>query len=54
MLINKYAKTLEELSKFKASSDPFDGDFFMLFESDYEQQVLLLEILHKSNYDVYI
>uniref|UniRef100_A0A1J3IT31 UPF0496 protein n=1 Tax=Noccaea caerulescens TaxID=107243 RepID=A0A1J3IT31_NOCCA len=45
---NKYAKTLEELNKFKASGDPFDGDFFMLFESVYEQQVLLLEILHKQ------
>lgn len=45
---NKYAKTLQELNKFKASGDPFDGDFFMLFESVYEQQVLLLEILHKQ------
>ncbi|CAA7048909.1 unnamed protein product [Microthlaspi erraticum] len=45
---NKYAKTLEELNKFKASGNPFDGDFFMLFESVYEQQVLLLEILHKQ------
>ncbi|KAL0718550.1 hypothetical protein Bca4012_067872 [Brassica carinata] len=45
---NKYAKTLEELNKFKASGDPFDGDFFMLFESVYEQQVMLLEILHKQ------
>ncbi|XP_020883306.1 UPF0496 protein At5g66675 [Arabidopsis lyrata subsp. lyrata] len=45
---NKYAKTLEELNKFKASADPFDGDFFMLFESVYEQQVMLLEILHKQ------
>ncbi|CAN8251354.1 unnamed protein product [Cochlearia groenlandica] len=45
---NKYAKTLEELNKFKASGDPFDSDFFMLFESVYEQQVMLLEILHKQ------
>ncbi|XP_010484603.1 PREDICTED: UPF0496 protein At5g66675 [Camelina sativa] len=45
---NKYAKTLEELNKFKASGDPFDGDFFMLFESVYEQQVMLLEVLHKQ------
>lgn len=45
---NKYAKTLEELNKFKASADPFDGDFFMLFESVYEKQVMLLEILHKQ------
>ncbi|KAJ0236580.1 UPF0496 protein [Hirschfeldia incana] len=45
---NKYAKTLEELNKFKASGDPFDGDFFMLFESVYEQQVMLLDILHKQ------
>lgn len=45
---NKYSKTLEELKKFKASGDPFDGEFFMLFESVYEQQVLLLEIIHKQ------
>ncbi|KAL1204297.1 hypothetical protein V5N11_029495 [Cardamine amara subsp. amara] len=45
---NKYAKTLEELKKFKASGDPFDGEFFTLFESVYEQQVLLLEIIHKQ------
>ncbi|ESQ31146.1 hypothetical protein EUTSA_v10004318mg [Eutrema salsugineum] len=45
---NKYAKTLQELNKFKASGDPFDADFFLLFESVYEQQVLLLEILHKQ------
>ncbi|KAF2570825.1 hypothetical protein F2Q70_00000769 [Brassica cretica] len=45
---SKYAKTLQELNKFKASGDPFDGDFFMLFESVYEQQVMLLETLHKQ------
>ncbi|XP_010550396.1 PREDICTED: UPF0496 protein At5g66675-like [Tarenaya hassleriana] len=45
---NKYPKTLEELNKFKAASDPFDEDFFALFESVYEQQVLLLEELHKQ------
>ncbi|KAF3488681.1 hypothetical protein F2Q69_00055031 [Brassica cretica] len=44
---NKYAKTLEELSKFKAMGDPFDGEFLTQCESVYEQQVLLLEELGK-------
>ncbi|XP_010558093.1 PREDICTED: UPF0496 protein At5g66675-like isoform X2 [Tarenaya hassleriana] len=45
---NKYSKTLEELNKFKAAGDPFDEDFFTLFESVYEQQILLLDQLHKQ------
>ena len=44
---NKYAKTLEELNKFKAMGDPFDGEFLTQCESVYEQQVLLLEELGK-------
>ncbi|WZZ04607.1 hypothetical protein YC2023_090528 [Brassica napus] len=30
---NKYAKTLEELNKFKAMGDPFDGEFLTQYES---------------------
>ncbi|KFK28345.1 hypothetical protein AALP_AA8G504100, partial [Arabis alpina] len=44
---NKYAKTLEELNKFKAMGDPFDGEFVTPYESVYEEQVLLLEELRK-------
>uniref|UniRef100_A0A1J3FAP6 UPF0496 protein n=1 Tax=Noccaea caerulescens TaxID=107243 RepID=A0A1J3FAP6_NOCCA len=44
----KYAKTLEELNKFKAMGDPFDGEFVNQYESVYEQQVLLLEELRKQ------
>lgn len=44
---NKYAKTLEELNKFKAVGDPFDGVFLTQYESVYEEQVLLLEELDK-------
>ncbi|VVB18317.1 unnamed protein product [Arabis nemorensis] len=43
----KYAKTLEELNKFKAMGDPFDGDFVTQYASVYEEQVLLLEELRK-------
>ncbi|KAG7539491.1 hypothetical protein ISN44_As13g031320 [Arabidopsis suecica] len=43
----KYAKTLEELNKFKAMGDPFDGEFLTQYESVYEQQVLLLDELRK-------
>ncbi|CAH8332726.1 unnamed protein product [Eruca vesicaria subsp. sativa] len=44
----KYAKTLEELNKFKAMGDPFDGEFLTQYESSfYEEQDLLLEELSK-------
>ncbi|CAH8332745.1 unnamed protein product [Eruca vesicaria subsp. sativa] len=44
----KYAKTLDELNKFKAMGDPFDGEFLTQYESSfYEQQALLLEELGK-------
>ncbi|KAL0721676.1 hypothetical protein Bca4012_036275 [Brassica carinata] len=44
---NKYAKTLEELNKFKAMGDPFDGEFLTQYESVYGEQVLFLEKLGK-------
>ena len=44
---NKYAKTLEELNKFKAVGDPFDGEFLTQYDSVYEEQVLLLDELGK-------
>ncbi|CAH8332723.1 unnamed protein product [Eruca vesicaria subsp. sativa] len=43
----KYAKTMEELNKFKAKGDPFDGEFLTQYKSFYEEQVLLLEELSK-------
>lgn len=43
----KYAKTLEELNKFKAMGDPFDGEFVTQYKSVYEEQVLLLEEFRK-------
>ncbi|PKI66174.1 hypothetical protein CRG98_013427 [Punica granatum] len=39
----KYAKTLEELHRFKAAGDPFTEEFFMLFQSVYKQQLVMLE-----------
>ncbi|KAF2554310.1 hypothetical protein F2Q68_00035566 [Brassica cretica] len=44
---NKYAKTLEELNKFKAVGDPFDGELLTQYESVCEEQDLLLEELGK-------
>ncbi|KAG7539492.1 hypothetical protein ISN44_As13g031330 [Arabidopsis suecica] len=44
----KYTKTLEELNKFKAMGDPFDGEFVTQFDSVYDQQVLFLEELRKQ------
>lgn len=43
----KYAKTLEELNKFKSMGDPFDAEFVTQYESIYDQQVLLLDELRK-------
>ncbi|EOA12536.1 hypothetical protein CARUB_v10026516mg [Capsella rubella] len=44
---NKYAKTLEELNKFKSMGDPFDGEFVTQYESIYDEQILLLDELRK-------
>lgn len=42
---NKYAKTLEELQKFRAAGDPFTEEFFVIFQSVYKQQLAMLEKL---------
>ncbi|XP_050206954.1 UPF0496 protein At2g18630 isoform X2 [Mercurialis annua] len=41
----KFVKTLEELGKFKAAGDPFNEEFFTLFQSVYKQQVSMLQKL---------
>ncbi|KAF5727222.1 hypothetical protein HS088_TW22G00911 [Tripterygium wilfordii] len=41
----KYVKTLEEFKNFKAAGDPFDEEFFHIFQSVYKQQMLMLEKL---------
>ncbi|GAB2218953.1 hypothetical protein Droror1_Dr00006577 [Drosera rotundifolia] len=43
----KYTKTLEDLRKFKAASDPFTAEFFQIFQSIYKQQMLMLEKLQQ-------
>lgn len=49
----KYLKTLEELKAFKTAGDPFTDEFFLIFNSVYRQQVMMLEKLHvrKSKLD---
>ncbi|KAK8674044.1 hypothetical protein V6N13_112346 [Hibiscus sabdariffa] len=41
----KFAKTLEELRKFKAAEEPFNKEFFILFDSVRSQQELMLRKL---------
>ncbi|KDP31809.1 hypothetical protein JCGZ_12270 [Jatropha curcas] len=41
----KYAKTLEELRKFKTVGDPFTEEFYILFQAVYRQQVSMLQKL---------
>ncbi|KAI4386736.1 hypothetical protein MLD38_004643 [Melastoma candidum] len=41
----KYARTLEELRKFKAAGDPFTEEFFTIFQSVYKHQMVMLERL---------
>ncbi|CAL5207819.1 unnamed protein product [Lathyrus oleraceus] len=50
---NCYARTLEELKSFKASGDPFTEEFFQIYQSVYNQQVLMLEKLQlrKGKFD---
>ncbi|CAK7339513.1 unnamed protein product [Dovyalis caffra] len=49
----KCVKTLEELQKFMVSGNPFTPNFFLLFQSVYEQQVSMLKKLqfHKRKLD---
>jgi hypothetical protein len=42
---NRYARTLEELRNFKAAGDPFTEEFFQIYQSVYNQQILMLEKL---------
>jgi len=42
---NCYVKTLQELKSFKAAGDPFTEEFFQIYQSVYNQQVLMLEKL---------
>lgn len=37
-----FSRTLQELKKFKASSDPFGDDFFLVFQSIYKKQMVML------------
>ncbi|XP_022894948.1 UPF0496 protein 1-like [Olea europaea var. sylvestris] len=40
-----YSKTLEELRNFRGTDEPFNEEFFNLFNSVYKQQILMLEKL---------
>lgn len=43
---SRYTRTLEELKNFKAAGDPFNEEFFQMFQTVYRQQLLMLEKLH--------
>ncbi|CAI8618518.1 unnamed protein product [Vicia faba] len=40
-----YVRTLQELKNFKTAGDPFTEEFFLIFQSVYRQQILMLEKL---------
>ncbi|KAJ1394973.1 hypothetical protein SESBI_33798 [Sesbania bispinosa] len=42
---NRYSRTLQELENFKAAGDPFTEEFFQIYQSVYNQQILMLEKL---------
>ncbi|XP_051132841.1 UPF0496 protein At4g34320-like [Andrographis paniculata] len=42
---DKYSKTLEEMKNFRDAGDPFTKEFFLIFQSVYMQQILMLERL---------
>lgn len=43
---NRYARTLQELKNFKAAGgSPFTGEFFQIYQSVYNQQIVMLEKL---------
>ncbi|KAL6522640.1 hypothetical protein OROMI_031598 [Orobanche minor] len=44
----RYSKTLEELRSFKNAGDPFTEDFFVIFQSVYQQQMSMLEKLQSK------
>ncbi|WVZ11360.1 hypothetical protein V8G54_015890 [Vigna mungo] len=41
----RYIRTLQELKNFKAAGDPFSEEFFQMYQSIYNQQILMLEKL---------
>lgn len=41
----RYMRTLDDLRHFKAAGDPFTEEFFVIFQSVYRQQVLMLQKL---------
>ncbi|KAJ7944341.1 UPF0496 protein [Quillaja saponaria] len=49
----KYAKTLQELKRYKEAGDPFTEEFFVIFQSVYKQQLGMLEklLLRKRKLD---
>ncbi|CAK9136870.1 unnamed protein product [Ilex paraguariensis] len=50
---NSFSKTLQELRNFKVAGNPFDDEFFLLFQSVYKQQLIMLQKLQvqKSKLD---
>ena len=42
---SRYARTLQGLKNFKAAGDPFTEEFFQIYQSVYNQQILMLEKL---------
>ncbi|KAK7310366.1 hypothetical protein RJT34_07836 [Clitoria ternatea] len=42
---NRYTRTLQELKNFKTAGDPFTEEFFQIYKSVYNQQILMLEKL---------
>ncbi|GFQ00945.1 upf0496 protein at4g34320 [Phtheirospermum japonicum] len=44
----RYSKTLQELKSFKNAGDPFTEDFFVIFQSVYRQQMVMLEKLQSK------
>ncbi|KAL3614128.1 hypothetical protein CASFOL_042202 [Castilleja foliolosa] len=47
---SRYTKTLEELKSFKNAGDPFTEDFFVIFQSIYKQQMVMLEKLQSKKH----
>ncbi|KAL3614132.1 hypothetical protein CASFOL_042206 [Castilleja foliolosa] len=47
---HRYTKTLEELKSFKNAGDPFTEDFFVILQSIYKQQMLMLEKLQSKKH----
>ncbi|GLT98079.1 hypothetical protein SLE2022_156030 [Rubroshorea leprosula] len=44
---SRYVRTLEKLKIFKEAGDPFTEEFFLMFQSVYKQQMLMLEKLQQ-------